>query len=188
MTNNRFLDPAEADETELLERALQNDPVALGVIYDRYSDRIYRYIYHRIGNVETAEDLTAQTFLKMLEAIQGGKGWRTSFKSWLYRIAHNLVVDHYRRASKVTQVSLEKVPGLTQDGDSLTDAVEKKLDMEALERALVSLTDEQAQVVVLRFIEGYNIAEVSEIMGKTEGAIKALQYRAVRALQQLMNR
>ncbi len=188
MTNNEFRDPVEIDETELLERALQNDPVALGIIYDTYSDRIYRYIYHRIGNVEMAEDLTAQTFLKMLEAIQNGKGWRTSFKSWLYRIAHNLVVDHYRRSSKVTQVSLEKTPGLTQDGDTLLETVEKRLDMEALERALVSLTDEQSQVIVLRFIEGYNIAEVSEIMGKTEGAIKALQYRAVRALQQLMNR
>ncbi len=178
----------EVNEEALLERALKNDSAALGSIYDLYSDRIYRYVYHRIGNAEVAEDITAQTFLKMLEAIQTGKGWRTSFRSWLYRIAHNLVVDHYRHASKVMQVSLDKAPNLPQRGDSLMDTVEKKLDMEAVEIALHSLTEEQAQVIVLRFMEGYNIAEVSEIMEKTEGAVKALQYRAVRALQQLMKK
>ncbi len=178
----------EVNEEALLERALKNDSAALGSIYDLYSDRIYRYVYHRIGNAEVAEDITAQTFLKMLEAIQTGRGWHTSFRSWLYRIAHNLVVDHYRRASKVMQVSLDKAPNLPQRGDSLMDTVERKLDMEAVEIALHSLTEEQAQVIVLRFLEGYNIAEVSKIMEKTEGAVKALQYRAVRALQQLMKK
>lgn len=176
----------EGDAEALLERAGRSDPAALGMLYDRYADRIYSYVYHRVGHAEVAEDLTGQVFMQMLEAIRTGRGWRTSFSGWLYRIAHNLVIDHYRRKRRASFVDLDDAtPIQAHEGDPARSA-ELLLDQERLRGALSLLTEEQAQVIVLRFLEDLSIAETSEIMGKTEGAIKALQYRAVLALRRVM--
>ncbi len=174
------------DEAALLERAKAYDSAALGLLYDRYSGRIYNYIYHRIGEPGLAEDLTGQVFLRMLEAIQNERAWQSSFSGWLYRIAHNLIIDHYRRRGRSQQMSLEDVPTLPAlEGDPL-EAVEERLSQERLRAAIRRLTPEQAQVIVLRFLEGLNIAEVAKVMRKSEGAIKALQYRAVMALREIL--
>jgi len=177
---------AAADEARLLERAKELDPAALEAIYDRYSPKIYKYIYRRLADAALAEDLTAQVFLRMLEAIHEAKTWRTSFSGWLYRIAHNLVVDHFRRRSRPSRISLEDAPPLlSPDGDPV-EITDRKLARERLLLAMQQLTDEQAQVVALRFLEGLSIAEVAEAMNKSQGAVKALQYRAVIALRRLM--
>ena len=178
-----------ADPQELLlERASHADPQALTELYDQYVDRIYAYIYHRVGQAEIAEDLTGQVFMRMLEAIGAGRPWRTSFSGWLYRIAHNLVIDHYRRRQRHAFVELDDaVPVQAVDGDPLRMA-QLRLDSQRLREALRTLTDEQSQVIVLRFLEELSIAEVAQMMGKTEGAIKALQYRAVLALRRVMER
>lgn len=174
------------DEAALLERAKAYDSAALGLLYDRYSGRIYNYIYHRIGESHLAEDLTGQVFLRMLEAIQNQRAWQTSFSGWLYRIAHNIIIDHYRRRGRAQQTSLEDTPDLpAQQGDPM-EAVAEHLSQEQLRAAIKRLTAEQAQVIVLRFLEGLNIAEVSKIMQKSEGAIKALQYRAVTSLREIL--
>jgi RNA polymerase sigma-70 factor, ECF subfamily len=176
----------EHAQAELLERAALCDPSALGALYDLYADRIYNYIYHRVGQAELAEDLTGQVFIRMLEALQAGQAWRTSFSGWLYRIAHNLVIDHYRRRSRTTLVELEDAaPVVAADGDPVA-ASELTLDRQRLRSALATLTEEQAQVITLRFLDELSIAEVATIMDKTEGAIKALQYRAVLALRRVM--
>ena len=177
----------EADEAQCLERAKELDPAALAAIYDRYSPKIYSYIYRRLGHAALAEDLTAQVFLRMLEAIRDDKAWKTSFSGWLYRIAHNLVVDHFRRRSRRTRISLEDAPPLLSDDGDPAEITDQKLAHERVLLAMQELTDDQAQVVTLRFLEGLSISEVSSAMARSEGAVKALQYRAVVALRRLLS-
>lgn len=184
--NDEALPVTEADEEQLLAKAMQFDDAALGELYDRYEARIYGYIYRRTGDQILAEDLTAQVFLKMLESIRDQKAWRSSFSGWLYRIAHNLVVDTYRRKGRHGAVDLEDVPQTAAESQNPEETVEQTLDAERLRSAIRRLTDEQAEVVSLRFLEGYSIAEVAGMMNRTEGAIKALQYRAVATLRTLL--
>lgn len=178
--------PEDSTEAELLERAAKLDEAALGELYDRYELKIYNYIYRRTSNQTLAEDLTAQVFLRMLEAIHNDKTWHSSFSGWLYRIAHNLVIDHYRMRDRQKQVSLDDAPVMPDPGNNPVRAAEIALDAEYLRSAIRRLTDEQAMVVTLRFLEGYSFAEIAGMMDKTEGAVKALQHRAVSTLRQLM--
>jgi RNA polymerase sigma-70 factor (ECF subfamily) len=122
-------------------------------------------------------------FLRMLEAIRQDKTWQTSFSGWLYRIAHNLVVDHFRDRSRTPRVSLDDAPPLRDSGNDPAQIVETRLTQEQLLQALRRLTDDQAQVMVLRFVDGHSIAEVARIMDKSAGAVKGLQYRAAVALR-----
>lgn len=183
-------DAAEIDSQEeaLLARAKAFDETALAAIYDRYELKIYAYIYRRTGQQPLAEDLTAQVFLKMLEAIRKGNAWTSSFSGWLYRIAHNLVIDHYRRRDRASYVSIDDTPFLPSSADGPGRVVERSLDAETLRIAISRLSDEQGDVVSLRFLEGYSISEVAVMMDKTEGAVKALQYRAVTNLRQYLER
>jgi RNA polymerase sigma-70 factor (ECF subfamily) len=176
----------ELDDAQLLADAVNYDERALGILYDRYETKIYTYIYRRTGESSLAEDLTGQVFLKMLEAIRNRKAWHSSFSGWLYRIAHNVVIDFYRQRDNQPQVSLDDKPLLPDLDDNPAQATELKLDVERLRAAIARLTDEQAEVISLRFLEGYSISEVAEMMNKTEGSIKALQYRAVANLRQLL--
>ena len=176
----------EANEEELLAAAMQYNDAALGELYDRYEAKIYSYIFRRTGNQTLAEDLTAQVFLKMLESIRDRKAWHSSFSGWLYRIAHNLVIDHYRRRDRRESVALDDAPPLAADTLDPVEAAEMTLNAERLRSAIRRLTDDQAEVVSLRFLEGYSISEVAEMTNRTEGAIKALQYRAFATLRTLL--
>lgn len=174
------------EQHALLDRAKQADPAALAELYDQYVNPIYNYVYHRVGQAELAEDVTGQVFMRMLEAVRAGRAWNTSFSGWLYRIAHNLVIDYYRHRQRASFVDLDDAaPIQAREGDPV-QSTELRLAKEQLRAALTLLTEEQAQVITLRFLEEFSIAEVSEIMGKTDGAIKALQYRAVLALKRVM--
>ncbi len=177
---------AEASEEALLAAAIQYDEAALGELYDRYEAKIFNYIYRRTGDEALAEDFTAQVFLKMLESIRDQKAWHSSFSGWLYRIAHNLVIDHYRRKGKQGMVDIEEAAPTAPESQNPEVTVEQTLDAERLRAAIHRLTDEQAEVVSLRFLEGYSISEVAAMMNRTEGAVKALQYRAVATLRTLM--
>ena len=171
-------------EISLLERAREYDQAALSEIHDRYSKKIYSYIYRRLGDVHLAEDLTAEVFLKMLEAAQSKRFARTSLSAWLYRIAHNLVVDHFR-----SQPQGEVEPWderLRAAVDDLTVTVEAKLAQQGLRAALSHLTQEQQQVIILRFGEGLSAPQVAEVLDKSEGAVRALQHRALRMLRRTM--
>ncbi len=184
--DTRVLATAAHDETVLLERVRTLDPHALSAIYDLYAVRIYSYIYHRVGETNLAEDLTAQVFLRMLEALRNDRAWTVSFSGWLYRIAHNLVIDHYRRSGHGRHIDLDAKADTPDDGQGPEGAAELQLSHDHLRLALTRLTEEQAQVVTLRFLEEKSIAEVAHIIGKSEGAVKALQYRAVAALRRIM--
>ena len=173
----------EAHEADLLAAARTYDEAALGELYDRYEAKIYSYIYRRTGDENLAEDMTSQVFLKMLESIRDEKAWHSSFSGWLYRIAHNLVIDHYRRRERQNTVNIEESGPTPIDVHDPEEIVATTLDNERLRAAIRRLTAEQAEVVTLRFLEGYNVADVAAMLGRTEGAVKALQYRAVTTLR-----
>jgi RNA polymerase sigma-70 factor (ECF subfamily) len=172
------------DEASLLERAREYDQVALGEIYDRYSRKIHSYIYRHLGDVHLADDLTAEVFLRMLDAVQSAKFARTSLSAWLYRIAHNLVVDHFRsQHQRKTELWDERLRAAVDDP---TVVVEAQLAQQGLRAALSHLTQEQQQVIVLRFGEGLSAPQVAEVLDKSEGAVRALQHRALAALRRIM--
>lgn len=172
------------DDASLLARVQDYDPAALAQVYDLYAGRIYRYIYYRLGDTGLAEDLTGTVFVRMLEAIRTGKAWNTSFSGWLYRIAHNLVVDHIRR-ERQSEGPLFDESLAARDQDPV-HLVERRIEHERLRRALGRLTEEQAQVIALKFADGLSNAEVAHLMGKSEGAIKSLQFRGLAALRRIL--
>jgi RNA polymerase sigma-70 factor, ECF subfamily len=173
-----------SDDTALLERLRRGDRAALASIYDEYSPALYRYLYRRVGNARLAEDMTGQVFLKLLEALRQNQAWNVSFSGWLYRIAHNLVVDHFRKHGDQTIVELEE--WIQSDASGPERVAERQLTLQQVRYALNKLTEEQAQVILLRFGEGLSNREVAEIMNKNEGAIKGLQHRALQMLRRLL--
>lgn len=170
-------------ERALLEQARAYDEEALEALYDRYAPLIYAYVYRRVHDAHTAEDLTSEVFVRMLAAIRDEKAWRTSFRAWLYRIAHNLVVDHYRSQPPAPVVELKEE--LLADGD-VNAAVTQRLSRQRLEAALGLLTPDQQQVLALRFGEQITSRETARIVGKTVGAVEALQHRALAALRRIL--
>jgi len=187
LTHESVLPPTfSISEAALVERAAAKDPDAIAKLYDIYAPKIQSFIYHRTSDPFVTEDLTGQVFLQMLEAMRGGKGWRTSFSGWIYRIAHNLVVDYYRKRSQATYTSIDDAPTLSNGESDPYQTAAAKLENDALLRAINKLTEEQAQVITLRFLEGYSISEVAEILNKTEGAVKALQFRGMASLRRIL--
>ena len=189
MTHESVLPPTfTTTEAALVERAAASDPEAIARLYDLYAPKIQSFIYHRTSDPLVTEDLTGQVFLRMLEAMRGGKSWRTSFSGWIYRIAHNLVVDYYRKRGQAKYTNIDTAPYIPANAHASDpyQATAAKLENAALLRAINQLTDDQAQVITLRFFEGYTISEVAEIMNKTEGAIKALQFRGMAALRRIL--
>jgi len=172
-------------ESALLERAREYDATAVAELYDRYSLRIYNYVYHRVGNRSLAEDLTSTVFVRMLEAIRTSKGWHSSFSGWLYRIAHNAVVDHFRSGKQDKDVPLEDVT--LSSSEHLAEAAERSITRERVRSAVSQLTEAQGVVISLKFLEGMTNAEVAELMGKNEGAIKSLQFRGLAALRRVID-
>lgn len=172
-------------EAALLRRAKAYDPEALADLYDRYAPRMYAYIYRRVGDAALAEDLTSELFVRVLRAIQSNRAWSTSFTAWLYRIAHNLVVDSYRRRPVVPSVALDETPDIPDENDP-ADVVQTSQDSERLRSALNHLTLEQQEVLTLRFGEGLTARRTAQIMQKTTGAVEALQRRALAALRRIL--
>jgi RNA polymerase sigma-70 factor, ECF subfamily len=170
----------EDAERAWVEQARAGDSTAVGYLYEHYVDRIYRYVLLKIGDPHEAEDLTGQVFVRMIEAIGSFQWQGVSFQSWLYRIAHNLVVDHLRQRTRRPQVALEPLEGtLLADGDDPYTWAEAADFRDHLRVALGRLTDLQAQVIALKFGGGLSNAEVGRVLGRSEGAVKALQHSAL---------
>ncbi|NIV37576.1 MAG: sigma-70 family RNA polymerase sigma factor [Anaerolineae bacterium] len=174
------------DERILLERARAYDEEALGELYDEYAPLIYAYLYRRLQDAQTAEDLTGEVFVRILQAIQAERSWHTSFRGWLYRIAHNLLVDHYRKQPPTPTLTLDE--RLVADQDDLDSAVAKRLSHQRLRSAIGHLTSGQQQVLALRFGEQLTAREVGEVMGKTVSAVEALQHRGLAALRRILGK
>ena len=173
-------------EYTLLKRAQAYEAEAIGELYDHYAPLIYAYLYRRVQDAQLAEDLTSEVFVRVLQAIQDARFWHTSFRAWLYRIAHNQVVDYYRQQARATVLPLEERI-LPDDGDDLEMAHEETRMHEMLGDAIRRLTPDQQQVLALRFGEQMKTQEVAEIMEKSTGAIEALQHRALAALRKMVN-
>lgn len=170
----------------MVERAIAGDFDGFGELYMFYLDKIYRYIFLRTGNSQDAEDLTEQVFINAWEGLSTFKLRENRIINWLYKIAHNVVVDSYRRNAKRTEVSLEEESGWDEPPAFTLDEVIKSEEASALAAAIRQLSDEQQQVIILRFVEGMRHAEVATILGKSEGACRVIQYQALTNLQKLM--
>jgi RNA polymerase sigma-70 factor (ECF subfamily) len=151
-------------------------PLDAAALYDRYAPALYRYIYYRLGAKSVAEDLTAEVFVRVLGVKTAPDDWR----AYLYRIAHNLVVDYLRRNPAVFEGMSESL--LDERADPVAHA-ELEDERRRLRRAIARLTPEQQQVIVLRFVEEMSNAQIAQILGKPEGAVKALQHRALTNLR-----
>jgi len=165
----------------LVQRAQSGDREAIEELYLLHFDRIYSYLHLSVGNRHDAEDLTTQTFLKMLEAIGRFRWQAVPFSAWLFRIAHNLAMDHFRASRRVQ--AEEEVPEprgaeLSAEEQAI-DSLSRTGMLELIER----LSAEQRQVLTLKFLFGFGNAEVATVLGKTEGAVKSLQHRALGSLQ-----
>jgi RNA polymerase sigma-70 factor (ECF subfamily) len=176
-----------ADLRRLVEFAQQGDREALEALYLLHFDRIYSYLHMSVGNRHDAEDLTTQTFLRMLEAI-GRFRWRSApFSAWLFRIAHNLAMDHFR-AAKRWQPEEEVPEPEDAEASSAEDEALQSIGRRSMLELIENLSHDQQQVLTLKFVFSFSNGEAATILGKTEGAVKSLQHRALTSLQKQVAR
>ncbi len=171
------------EDARLVRRAKAGDPDAFADLYTRYYPKVYRYLIYRVSDTETAEDLSSEVFVRLVEHIDGFRYEGRPVLTWLYTVARNLLTDHYRRVGRTTQVPLDE--GRVAAVDGLPSA-EQVLGEERLAAAMQMLTDDQRQVILLRFFEGFDSAETAAVVGKTVGAVKALQHRALANLSHIL--
>ena len=179
--------PSKEEVEDLVRRAQQGHSEAFAGLYEAFYDKIYRYVMFKTGDTLEAEDLTEEVFLRMLESIGSFKWQGYPFTSWLFRIAHNLVIDYYRKAGRQKKTSLDDAMRVV--GTDNVD-VDRKLDVELsikeVKEAMGGLTRLQQEVLSLRFAGGLSVAETAEAMGKKENAVKALQHAAIKKLRTLL--
>jgi RNA polymerase sigma-70 factor (ECF subfamily) len=173
------------DEESLVQRAQQRDEKAFAQLYEGHFDKIYRYVVLRIGNAIEAEDVTQQVFLNALQSISSFKWKGAPFSAWLFRIAHNQVVDYLRKKTRQATESLDESLVISKSDPQLV--VEQRLDIEQLILATKQLTKAQQEVIALRFVSELSTAQVAKVMGKSEGAVKALQHSAIVALRKALS-
>jgi RNA polymerase sigma-70 factor (ECF subfamily) len=171
----------ERNQTHLLYKAKKLDQRALAEIYDTYSTGLYGYALRLLGDPQTAEDCVAETFSRFLKTLHAGKGPNKQIKAYLYRIAHNWVADFYRRSPRQC-LSLDEHPEIS-NAEYVEEQVDRRIIADQLRDALLQLTPDQRQVIMLVFIEGWRKDEVAAAVGKQVGAVKALQHRALKSLR-----
>lgn len=173
------------EEEQRLVAQAKTDPEAFGELYRRYVKKIYNYHYHHTSSVSDAEDLTSQTFYRALRSLQNYRSTGAPFQAWLFRIAHNLVVNWYRDRGHERLVSLEvglwaqMAPGVASPEVRLSNAELR----ESLIRAIDALPEDRKTLIILKFVEHMSNAEIAAVMGRTEGAIKALYHRTLISLR-----
>ena len=174
----------DSDERHLLAGARQLDAKSLAAVYDRYSPAIYAYAMRLLGDTTVAEDCVSETFSRFLKALQHGQGPVDYLKAYLYRVAHNWITDYYRRQPPPTEELDEELPD--RDPGPVCQA-ENNMTAESTRKALLLLSPEQREVVMLHFYEGMELEEIATAMGKTLGATKALQHRGLTALRKMFS-
>ncbi len=176
--------PANEQVEEIVKQAQAGDQAAFADLYEMYYDPIYRYVSFKCGNKLEAEDLSGEVFVKMIESIHTFKFKGFPFSSWLYRIAHNIVVDYFRRKGRRPTVPLDNAINAASDAHSdLERLAEVSLTIREVILAMENLTDLQREVVTLRFAAGLSIAETAKAVGRKENAVKALQHAGIRKLR-----
>lgn len=166
------------DEGALVQQAINGDQDAFEILYNQYLEPIYRYVYFRVEDEKEAEDLTEEVFIRAWEGLPRYQHGKYRFVSWVYRIAHNLLVD-YRRKRKPIRLSDEHLKHMSSPDSSTEDEAAHSYNVGLVQQAVEKLTEEERQVVLLRFIEGLTHLEISAIIGKSEGACRVIQHRAL---------
>ncbi|OGN97231.1 MAG: hypothetical protein A2Z77_06610 [Chloroflexi bacterium RBG_13_51_36] len=175
-----------SDEAVLVQRAVGHDAEAFGKLYDMHVDRIYRHVYYRVGNGHDAEDLTQQVFLKAWQAIDRYKRTASPFVAWLMTISHNMVVDFYR--TRKDRAYLEAEVLADGSASSPEGAAEASFEQQRLRRAILQLGGDEQQVVILRFLEGFEFAEIASLMKKKEGNVRVILHRALAKLRSILEK
>ncbi len=177
---------AEPGQTDLVTRAQGGDAEAIGQLYDQHHEALFRYVWARVGERPLAEDLTGEVFMRMLNALPRYRAAAAPFRAWLYQIASNLLVDHYRKMSRQSLAPLHEAERNSAGLNDVTALVEQQLTLERVHQALARLDETQREVVTLRFLSGLSLQEVASALGKTENAVKALQHRGLMALREML--
>ncbi len=176
----RSLDPL-VDEQNLIRLSQAGNQETFARLYDAYIERIYRYVYFRVADEELAEDITSQVFLKVWEKLHTYQAGQSPFMAWLYRIAHNAVIDYYR--TRKVSIPLEEAnPIEVSHADEINERLDLQVKSQHLRKALQQLTDEQQQVLLLKFVGGLSTSEIAQQLSKQQGAVRALQMRGLQAL------
>ncbi len=176
----------EPEEAALVARAAGGDAGAYGELYDSNGDRVFRHVMYRVSQVQEAEDITAQVFLNAWQSIHRYRPMGHAFVVWLLRIADNLVITLYRKRRHLNYAVPEELTEAIPDQRSL-GMLDRQVEHETLRQALAQLNGEQQRVLVLRFVEDLPSAQVATIMGKSDGAVRVLQYRALLALRTILS-
>jgi RNA polymerase sigma-70 factor (ECF subfamily) len=178
---------SDAEMVRLVKAAQRLENWAFDRLYSLYADKLYRFLLFRVGDEALAEDLMAEAFVRVLDKIGSFRGKSVAaFSAWLYRIARNLAADHHRRQAKRELVSIEKIPFVTGQADNPVAQMENQQARRQLYEAIAYLTPDQQQVVLFKFFEGMSNAQAAAVLGKTEGAVKSLQHRALATLGRLL--
>jgi RNA polymerase sigma-70 factor, ECF subfamily len=171
------------NEEEILNRAALGEQDAFGLLYERYIDRIFNYVYYRTGNLHDAEDLTARVFQRAMNHIRNYTDRGVPFSAWLYRIAHNLVANWHRDRSRRQEIPINDVPILPSKGDHPERNLVRSQEEDSLLRLIRRLPPERQNLLILKFVENMSNAEIGAIMGRSEGAVKSLYHRTLLALR-----
>jgi RNA polymerase sigma-70 factor (ECF subfamily) len=171
------------EDDQILANIAKNDSNAFGELYERHVRSIYRYVYYRVGNAEDAEDLTARVFMRALKHVKNYNNRGVPFTAWLYRIAHNVVANYHRDNSRHPSVPLDEMELHSAHHDDTDLHIDSARERERLLRAMRLLPEERQQLVVLKFVEQLQNAEIGQIMNRSEGAIKSLYHRTLMQLR-----
>jgi RNA polymerase sigma-70 factor (ECF subfamily) len=178
------VEPCQEDEARLVDAAVAGDPHAFAALYDHHLDRVYRHCYYRTGNRADAEDLTQQTFLQAWQAIRRYRRGSSPFVAWLLTISQNLAMSHHRKAREISSPDLT-LPSAPAEADPST-ALSATIMRDTVRAAILRLRPDRQQVILLRFIEDFSVAEIAATLGKTENNIRVIQHRALADLRTLL--
>ncbi len=179
------IEVAEAELTQRITAKTTPKKAIIGSLYEQYYERIVRYIFVRIHNQSEAENLGGDVFVRALQSMDSYRGHTEQMRGWLFKIAHNLVVDYLRKTGNHNDISMDGME--TPSEYNLEKAVEGKLEVERLSKALKQLTPAQREVIGLRFFAGLSSAEAGRVLGKSSGAVRQMQYEAIEALRKEMH-
>lgn len=177
---------AGVTDQDWVRRAQRGEADAVGHLYDAHHQALFRYVWSRIGERALAEDITGEVFMRMISALPRYRLSAAPFRAWLYQIARNLLVDHYRKTGDHVNIPLQEVDLAGSAMVDLTVSVEEQLTLERVHQALARLEATQREVVTLRFLSGLSLQEVAAVLNKSENAVKALQHRGLTALRQAL--
>ncbi|MCA9955945.1 MAG: sigma-70 family RNA polymerase sigma factor [Ardenticatenaceae bacterium] len=174
------------DDLRLVRQAQSGDIEAVGQLFDKHYRSMFRYFYARVGQRQQAEDLAGELFTRMVHHLPTFQPTGVPFRAWLFRIAYNLTMDHFRVANGVEMEPLEKVTLLAQPEQNPVEQVERRMTGDTLHETLQTLVPEQRQVIILRFLAGLSLQETADVMERTLSAVKAMQYRGLQTMRAML--